>query len=82
MNVREASAKIFDTLSPRTAMQAPSAVGKTCAPDRWTAYVFTHSGVRVLSCLHDHATSIAAMNCAVRLVRRWASFEAQRGVRP
>ena len=82
MNAKEAEAKILETLSPRTAMQSKRPRAKTMADEKWTAFVFTNRGDRVISCLHDHSRCVAAQHCATRLVKRWARFEAQRGVRP
>ncbi len=75
MKSSEAADLILKLLSARSAMQVGSL-------DRWTGYVFTNQGARVLQCAHNHATHVSAKNCAEKLAKRFARLEAARGVRP
>jgi len=75
MKSSEAADLILGHLSPRSALQAGST-------ERWTGFVFSRGGQRLLQCLHHHATPAAAMNCGGKLAKRFARLEAARGVRP
>ena len=69
-----AVAKMLEDLDARSSLDVSSR--------NWTGWVFNRRGERVVQCLHPHANSTLAKNCAAKLAKRWAEFEAARGVRP